>query len=190
MRTVGKGAHGQCQCLCEEVCQRNSIQPCEEGHTYLLQHCGAHLHRFERMSNLWTTILCPQPMWSKWFKRECLMGECNLCGIKNLQFCPIELTTNRTVKWRRISHIVVGKTKDGNDKKVPQVEYMESTPRDFIEYLKPKLKEFITHNFVVHWQETQFKKFISKLPKDTIMSCIDFSQNYAMKVQNEIQSMH
>ena len=84
----------------------------------------------------------------------------------------------------------MGKTKDRNDKKVPQVEYMESTPRDFIEYLKPKLKEFITHNFVVHWQETQFKKFISKLPKDTIMSCIDFSQNYAMKVQNEMQSMH
>lgn len=190
MRTVGKGVHGQCQCLCEEVCQRNSIQPCEEGHSYLPQHCGAHLHRFERMSSLWTTILCPQPMWSKWFKRECLMGECNLCGIKNLQFCRRELTTDRTVKWRRISHVVVGKTKDGNDKKVPQVEYMESTPRDFIEYLKPKLKEFITHNFVSNWQETQFKKFISKLPKDTIMSCIDFSQNYAMKVQNEIQSMH
>ncbi len=27
-------------------------------------------------------------------------------------------------------------------------------------------------------------------PKDTIVSCIDFLENYAMKVQNEIQDMH
>jgi hypothetical protein len=28
------------------------------------------------------------------------------------------------------------------------------------------------------------------IPKDTSVSCIDFSKNYAMKVQNEIHDMH
>jgi hypothetical protein len=35
-----------------------------------------------------------------------------------------------------------------------------------------------------------FKHYLKYIPTDIIVSCIDFFENYAMKVQNEIQDMH
>ncbi len=59
-----------------------------------------------------------------------------------------------------------------------------------IEYLEPKLKEFVIHNFVAKWQEKEFKAYVPNLPPNTIVSCIDFFENYAFKIQNKIQDMH
>jgi hypothetical protein len=59
-----------------------------------------------------------------------------------------------------------------------------------IEYLKPKLKKFVIHNFVAKWQEKELKAYVPNLPPNTIVSCIDFFDNYAFKVQNKIQHMH
>ena len=36
----------------------------------------------------------------------------------------------------------------------------------------------------------QFKELFTSIPYGTLISCIDFSENYSMKIQNEIQSMH
>jgi hypothetical protein len=54
----------------------------------------------------------------------------------------------------------------------------------------PYLLEFVVHNFVVYRQEKEFKGFLKHILEDTIVSCIDFSKNYALKVHNEIQDMH
>jgi hypothetical protein len=67
---------------------------------------------------------------------------------------------------------------------------METLPRILIDYLKPKLVEYVLHNFISKWQEKEFKRTLSRLQPDTILSCIDFSQNYSMEVQDEVQSMH
>jgi len=56
--------------------------------------------------------------------------------------------------------------------------------------LKPKLAEFIVHNFLASWQDLQFKELFTSVPYSTLISCVDFSENYSMKVQNEIQSMY
>jgi hypothetical protein len=52
------------------------------------------------------------------------------------------------------------------------------------------MEEFTVHNFFARWQEKEFKHFLKNIPPETVVSCIDFSENYGMKVQNEIQSMH
>jgi len=36
----------------------------------------------------------------------------------------------------------------------------------------------------------QFRQCLENLPSNTIFSCVDFSKNYTMKIQNEVQSMH
>jgi hypothetical protein len=92
--------------------------------------------------------------------------------------------------WWKLIYVVVGKTSDGHDRKVSMVEYCETKPSHFIGYLKPKLQEFVAHNFIFKWQDNEFKSSIPNLPHNTILSCIDFSENYAFKVQNEIQDMH
>jgi hypothetical protein len=118
------------------------------------------------------------------------METCDSCGIQKLQFYPTELSTDLLIKWRRVSYVVVGKNRSEGEKKVPQLQYMETPPRVLIEYLKPKLVKYVLHNFISKRQEKEFKRTLSRLQPDTILSCIDFSQNYSMKVQDEVQSMH
>ncbi len=45
-------------------------------------------------------------------------------------------------------------------------------------------------NFTSKWQEKEFKPYVPNLPPNMILSCIDFSDNYAFKMQNDIQDMH
>jgi hypothetical protein len=42
------------------------------------------------------------------------------------------------------------------------------------------------HNFTSKWQEKEFKAYVPNLPPNTIVSCIDFLENNAFKVQNDI----
>ncbi len=87
--------------------------------------------------------------------------------------------------WRKISY-VVGKSVDRCDKKVFRVEYCETQPSQLIGYLKPRLQEFVLHNFTSKWQEKEFKFSIPNFPPNTILFGIDFFENYAFKVKNEI----
>jgi hypothetical protein len=79
---------------------------------------------------------------------------------------------------------------EGKEKKTSKGEYNETPPHDLIQYLKVCLKEFVLHNYIAHWQDVQFKEVLSVVFDDMVISCIDFSENYTMKVQNEIQNMH
>jgi hypothetical protein len=118
------------------------------------------------------------------------MGTCDNCGVELLRFCPHELTTERKISWKCISYVVVGTTADGKEKNVSRYEYKDTTPSELVDFLRPKLLEFIQHNYFAQWQERQFKKYLKDIPADVVLSCIDFSENYAMRVQNEIQDMH
>ncbi len=117
------------------------------------------------------------------------MGQCKNYGVENLKICPVEPDSEKPLTWHKICY-VVGKSNDGCDKKVSKVEYRETQPSQFIGYLKLKLKDFVMHNFMAKWQEKEFKSSIPNFPPNTILSCIDFSENYAFKAQNEIQDMH
>ena len=85
---------------------------------------------------------------------------------------------------------MVGTTEEGIPKKASTLEYRETSPRKFLDYLKPKLQAFVLHNYVASYQDFQFCELFSSIPPNTLISCIDFSENYAPKVQNKIQSMH
>jgi hypothetical protein len=60
---------------------------------------------------------------------------------------------------------------------------------ELLEYLYPHLKEFALHNYVSWWQDLQFKECLKNLPPETILTCVDFSKNYTMKIQNKIQNV-
>jgi hypothetical protein len=177
MRSLCRGVHRGCQCLCSVICRRLI-----EDFVSTSNSCEATKCRFSDVTKLGMSILCPLPPFSAWHKLECLMGTCDSCGIHKLQFCPTELSTNFLIKWHRVSYVVVGKNRSGGEKKVPQLEYMETPPRVLIEYLKPKLVEYVLHNFILKWQEKEVNRTLSRLQPDTIFSWINFSQNYLMKV--------
>ena len=114
------------------------------------------------------------------------MRSCSLCGIQNLQIFLLDFSSDTLIKWRRVAYVEVRKIRASLVKKVSQLQYMETPSRVLIDYLKSKLIKYVLHNFILKWQEKEFKRILSRLMLDTILSCIDFSQNYSMKVQDEV----
>jgi hypothetical protein len=86
--------------------------------------------------------------------------------------------------------VVVNRNNVGQKKKMSRVEYKYTIHNELIAYLNPQLGDFIVHNHVSQWPKKEFKYYLQHIPQNIIVSCIDFSENYAFKVQNEIQDMH
>ena len=94
------------------------------------------------------------------------------------------------LQWKCFEKTIVGHTKSRQPKKKIRKVYKHTIVSEFLDYLKPNFTKFVTHNFVARWQDFQCHTAMSDLPKDTILSHIDFAENYSFKIQNEIQSMH
>jgi hypothetical protein len=147
MRADKQGVHLDCDCRCDMLCRGIGCGP---GASNM---CNAHRLVYERLSNLWTSILCEKPELSMWHKAVCLRGTCADCGVKLLRVCPFEMTSEKLVKWKTIGYKVVGTTDERNPKKAATVEYHESPSQELILYLKSKLQSFVLHNYVVSWQD-------------------------------------
>jgi hypothetical protein len=91
---------------------------------------------------------------------SCLMGDCISCGIETLKVCPIEETESiKIVQWQRYANVVAGQKDSGEDWKVTQLQYMDTPTLELLEYLYPRLKDFVTYNFATKWQD--------KVPQNT-----------------------
>jgi hypothetical protein len=79
--------------------------------------------------------------------------------------------------------VVHGKTWAGKDKKL---QYKETTTKVFIDYLQPKLKRFVLHNYVSKFQEEQYNICFNTFPLASIFSTMDFAENYSLQNFNEV----
>ncbi len=119
------------------------------------------------------------------------MGDCDLCGVDNMAICPIEEdgSSITLVKWK---HFSMGQiiTKRKVEKKRLQLVDKSTVSSELIAYLKSKLQFFVGHNFVTRWQDKMFKSCLENFLVDTLVSIVDFVENYTFEIQNEVQSMH
>ena len=153
--------------------------------------CEASSMEFNGLTTLWEVVVCPKGEFEEWHNVKCLYGECGRCGVQKLPLCPDEEegTDGREVEWRRFAYEET-LSKKGKVLKKLNLVYKKTTADVFFDYLKPKLQAFVTHNFVARWEDAQFKKSIRSFPKDTVVSVVDFAENYKFEIQNEVQSMH
>jgi hypothetical protein len=80
------------------------------------------------------------------------MGDCISCGIETLKVCPIKETKSiKIFQWQQYAKVVVGQKDNGEDRKVTQLQYMDTPTPELLEYLHARLKDFVTRNFVVEW---------------------------------------
>jgi hypothetical protein len=176
------GLHSQidCDCDCEEVYR---------GYQGL--GCAASLIAYAGLTALCEAILCPKAEDVKWHARDCLFGNCVNCGVDFLPLCPIEEegSSSSLVKWKHFAMETIT-TKTGLQRKKLQLVYEETTSDKLVSYLKPKLKTFVRHNFVAKWEDEQFRTCLASFSDDTMVSVIDYVENYSFEVQNEVQSMH
>jgi hypothetical protein len=89
------------------------------------------------------------------------------------------------VEWKRFAMEIIMSKARHPLKKLTLV-HKKTNSEEFIEYFKPKLQNFVKHNFVSRWQDKQFKAFIVSFPRNTIVSSMDFAKNYSFEVQNEV----
>ena len=132
-RADQQGVHLNCSCECDMVC-KNGVD--------IHGGCSGWNVVYDSLTSLWESILCKKDEYQMWHKRECLLGECQSCGIKLLKICPLELNSEVLVKWKSIGSEIVGYTEDGLPKKAPSVQYRETKPSELFEYLKPRLNSF------------------------------------------------
>ncbi len=90
------------------------------------------------------------------------------------------------MQWQWYTMSVVRKDRARNDNKCFKLEYMGTSPKFFLDYMKPKLTTFTEHNFFARWKDIQFKDLLLTIPKDVMVSVINFVENYGFKVQNEV----
>jgi hypothetical protein len=74
------------------------------------------------------------------------------------------------------------RTKKGEERKKLQLVYEETTSEKLVNSLKPKLQAFVRHTFVAKWKDKQFKACLASFPKDTMVSIINYAENYSFKV--------
>jgi hypothetical protein len=86
--------------------------------------------------------------------------------------------------------MVHGKTRAGEDNKVLRLQYKETWAKVFLDYLRPKLKRFVLHNYVSKFQEEQYNICLDTYPPAFILSIKDFAENYSLQDFNEVQEMH
>lgn len=136
------GLHSNCDYRCVGVCDPSSADQ-------NVGKCCANQISFSRLIELWTSIVCSKPSGHEWHKRECLMGDCLLCGIKTLKVYLIEeIRSTKKVQRRKYAKVVVGEKENGDDRKITQLQYMDTSTFKLLQYLIPRLTYLVTHNFV------------------------------------------
>jgi hypothetical protein len=70
------------------------------------------------LTTLWETIVCTKEPHAEWRAQDCVCGECDHCGVKNLALCPIEEegTSSAIVSWKHFNMEKIV-TKKGEKKK-------------------------------------------------------------------------
>jgi len=120
------------------------------------------------------------------------MGNCDDCGVKLLNLCPLEMSTEggTTITWKCFEKFEVGVTSTGEVRKRLSEVHKDTKPGIFIRYLQSKVKVFVKHNFIANWQDVQCREMMRNLPEGVVISHIDFAENYTFQIQNEVQSMY
>jgi hypothetical protein len=152
--------------------------------------CQAHSANFARTTKLWQSCVCAKDELQLWHRRECLMGECDVCGVeRKLLFCPskVDPELEDIISWCRFQRVEIGQDNEGKPIKQVREVHVQTSPVELVLYLKPISQRFLLHNYVAHWQDEQAKMAMQSLRKGVILSHIDFSENYRFEPQNELQ---
>ena len=77
--------------------------------------------------------------------------------------------------------------KKGSQKVLKQ---MNHTVEDLVKELLEELEPYALHLFTAKWQYEQFLLVSENPPKDWVIMCMDFAENFTCAFQDEIQSAH
>ncbi len=147
-----------CTCTC------NICKP----HGEIATPCIANNNVVSGVRNMCEHILCPNGRTDEFHKLECIQGNCFNYDISTLQFYlrEVDNNTNTIVPRHQFEKVSVGRLNDGKNRYALRLEYKQTPPHQLVTFLKPKLVEFIIHNFEAKWQDNMFKMCLESLTTD------------------------
>ena len=93
------------------------------------------------------------------------------------------------VKWKRYEYINTW-ISSSNTTSAKRIDLQEEEffAINFLKTVEAEIYKYTKHSHKVQWQDLQFKKSREFFPPGTILSVIDFAENYTFVPQKEIQS--
>lgn len=112
--------------------------------------------------------------------KECMFGDCLECNeVLILGLKPTALEAE--VQYKQWS-------KDADGRYVTTL--VKTTANEAFNQLTKDLREFLVHTFTKREQHSHFEALKEKVDTENIVVEVDFSENFTIKDQNEIQSAH
>ena len=135
--------------------------------------------------------LCPKPEGSEFHKYCCISRTCEHCGTHLFRLLPEESSENGSVKWKRFEYVASGKvTSSGEQQKKIALVQKETSPKELFQYFIELLDTYPHHHFMAIWQRKQLDDLLENLPLGHVVCVHDYSESYACRGQNEIQSQY
>ncbi|CAH2979454.1 unnamed protein product [Chilo suppressalis] len=124
-------------------------------------------------------------------KRKCLEGTCKFCASKVLNYHEFQNDEKIIFyQWIVEKKPYTVKDKEQKIKIVTIKKKFEDYPRNVIQKLESVLITFLKHNLNIIVQYEAIKQLKQSLKDKEMIIHVDFSENYCLKYNQEIQSFH
>ena len=158
------------------------------------ERAGAQGCKINEVDKLVEITVCPKQEGDKYHRKECLNRDCDHCGVNRLDtlYEPINAAhaaEEHEVTWRHWANVEY--CQPG---KRPSTRKTLLTKTTGLVELKDALKQDIStlssHLLNANWQKNCFHNLSKKVPENSVVVHMDFSENYATFYQQEISSAH
>ena len=127
--------------------------------------------------------MCPKIGDSTYHDIKCIDRKCADCPSLTI---PEEVEQNeRILQWKKWERSTFP---DGVKRMALLVQ--SGSAKDMVNELNEEMQTLSSHLFQASWQQKQLSIISQNPPPDTIVTIMDFSENYACKSQSEVQSAH
>ena len=122
--------------------------------------------------------------------KNCMYGQCDTCREPVLPFSHVDLNAKTT--WKRWVTTRENRTIKDESKQImiTAKEETEGSVGDLIDTCKDLLVRYKKHTFNIVHQHKQYRNLRQNMKENECLIHIDFAENYACKLSDEIQSMH
>lgn len=151
---------------------------------------GSKLHD---ITGLLEVTMCQKVESDEYHSMNCIRRECQVCGVHKLNEwyqSLVEITGSENVTWHFWTTKQFEDKKKGTKSTQKVLETSVSSVNHLIEELKKDSKDLAHHIHVANNQRKCFQTLSKKVPVDSVVMHLDYSENYSTFYQNEISSAH
>ena len=144
---------------------------------------------FNFLSEAVGSTLCEKEEEATHHRLECLMRQCEQCGVKKFKLSAEEESSQVQVEWKRYQCVTI-QDKNGEERRKISLVRKDTPVNEMFQYFLELLSGYTYHSFMAKWQKDQFDSLVANLPLNHVICVHDFSENYICRSQDEIQSQY